>query len=139
MQPTAPTSDHPVLLFDGHCTLCSRSVQMVLRHDHRGQFRFASLQSEAGQHLLAQAQLPPDSLDTAVLVESGRISLRSDAGLRIAARLGGWWRLTQVFWLVPRGIRNAVYDWVARNRYRWFGREEQCWLPRPEWRERFLS
>ena len=128
----------PVLLFDGVCNLCNGSVQWVLRHDARAQFRFAALQSDTGQALLRRFGLDSAQLDTVVLVDGDRIFLRSDAPLEVARRLGGGWALLYIFKVLPRPLRNAVYDWVARHRYRWFGRQESCMLPRPEWKGRFV-
>ncbi len=128
----------PILLFDGVCNLCNASVQWVLRRDRHARFQFAALQSEVGQRLLRQHGLDPASLDSVVLVDGDRVYLRSAAALGVAVRLGGFWRLMGVFYLVPALLRDLIYNWIARNRYRWFGRQEQCWLPRQEWKERFL-
>ncbi|MBX2893353.1 MAG: thiol-disulfide oxidoreductase DCC family protein [Saprospiraceae bacterium] len=128
----------PILLFDGVCNLCNASVQWVLLRDHKAVFKFAALQSETGQALLRRFGLSDKNFDTVVLVDGERIFTRSDAPLEIVRRLGGVWALLFVFKIVPRPIRNAVYDWVARNRYRWFGRREECMLPRPEWKDRFV-
>lgn len=133
------TINRPVLLFDGVCNLCNAAVQWVLLRDRRAIFRFAALQSETGQRLLREANLPSGQLDTVVLADAdGRIFTRSDAALEIVRRLGGGWRLLYGFKIVPRFLRDAVYNWVARNRFRWFGRREECLLPRPEWRARFV-
>lgn len=128
----------PVLLFDGVCNLCNSSVQWVLLHDPKGIFRFAALQSETGQALLQKAGFPGDRIESVVLVDGDRFFMRSDAVLEAARRLGGPWRLLGLFRIVPRPLRDAVYNWIARNRYRWFGRQEQCMLPRPEWKGRFI-
>lgn len=128
----------PVLLFDGVCNLCNASVQWVLLRDTRAQFYFAALQSEAGQQLLEKHGLANESFDTVVLVTENQIYLRSDAPLEVLWRLGGFWRLGYFFKIVPRPVRDAVYNFVARNRYRWFGQRESCMLPRPEWKSRFL-
>lgn len=129
---------YPILLFDGVCNLCNASVQWVLRHDRQGVFRFAALQSKTGQQLLLRFGMRQNQLDTTVLVDGDRIFTHADAGLEIVRRLGGAWALLGIFRLVPRALRNSVYNWVARNRYRWFGRRESCLLPRPEWQERFV-
>ena len=134
-----PHSASPVLLFDGVCNLCNASVQWVIERDPEGFFRFASLQSDAGQAFLKKFNLPADELNTVVLVDGEKAYTRSDVPLRIFKKLGGWWSLLQVFFVVPRPIRNAVYDWIAKNRYRWFGKKEACWLPTPELKGRFLS
>lgn len=129
----------PILLFDGVCNLCNASVQWVLKRDRKGIFKFAALQSETGQALLQKFELSQENFDTVILVDGERIFTRSDAPLEIVRRLGGAWSLLAVFKIIPRSIRNAVYDWIARNRYRWFGKKEECMLPRPEWKERFLD
>lgn len=127
-----------VVLFDGVCNLCNASVAFILRRDRRAYFRFASLQSEAAKGLL-QGHSLETGLDSIVLVEDGQCFTKSTAALRIARRLGGLWPLLYAFIVLPRWIRNPIYDWVARNRYRWFGRRESCMLPSPEWKNRFLE
>lgn len=129
---------HPVLLFDGVCNLCNESVQWVIRHDPQAIFRFASLQSEAGQQLLRQHNLPTNELNTVVLIDAGRAYTRSDVPLHIFRKIGGAWPLLTALRIVPSSLRNAVYDWIARNRYRWFGKKEACWLPTPSLKSRFL-
>lgn len=129
----------PVLLFDGVCNLCNASVQWVLKRDRKGIFRFASLQSQTGQELLKAFGFSQENFDTVVLIDGEHIFTRADAPLEVVRRLGGAWSLLTVFKIIPRSVRNAVYDWVARNRYRWFGKKEACMLPRPEWKERFLD
>ena len=128
----------PVLLFDGVCNLCNASVQWVIVRDKKSVFHFAALQSEAGQDLLRKFGLDQAEFDSVVVIDGDRIYTRSDAALEVAGRLGGVWKLTRIFKIIPRSIRNAVYNWIARNRYRWFGKQEQCMLPRPECKERFL-
>ena len=129
---------YPVLLFDGVCNLCNASVQWVLDHDPKGIFYFAALQSPTGEALLQAHGLSSGQFDTVVLVDGDRLFTRSDAALEICRRLGGWWSLLSIFYVVPRALRNAIYNWIARNRYRWFGKREACMMPRPEWRHRFL-
>ena len=128
----------PVLLFDGVCNLCNASVQWVLKRDKEGKFRFAALQSETGRMLLARFGLATEKFDTVVLVAGDRIFTRSDAALELLRRLGRPWAWAYILRVIPRAWRNWAYDWVARHRYQWFGREESCWLPRPEWKGRFL-
>jgi predicted DCC family thiol-disulfide oxidoreductase YuxK len=137
----APSS--AVILFDGVCNLCHGFVQFIIRHDAAGRFRFAALQSPAGQALLAahgQAALAalPDP-DSVVLIENGCVYTHSAAVLRIARLLGGAWRLAAVGWILPQAWRDGLYRFVARHRYRWFGRQEACWLPTPALRARFLT
>ncbi|WP_027481891.1 thiol-disulfide oxidoreductase DCC family protein [Deinococcus pimensis] len=128
----------PVLLYDGVCNLCSASVQFILGRERDGRLRFASQQSEAGRALLARHHLPltPRAV---VLIEDGRAYAGSDAALRVARYLKSPWRLLWALRVVPRPLREAVYALVARSRYRLFGKREACWLPRPEWRARFLD
>ncbi|HYJ78724.1 MAG TPA: thiol-disulfide oxidoreductase DCC family protein [Longimicrobiaceae bacterium] len=129
----------PIVLYDGVCGLCNRLVQFVLRHDRHGRFRFAALQSEAGQALLREHGLPTDALDTFVLIEGGRAYRKSEAGLRVVRRLDAPW---PVFWpliVVPRPVGDLFYDLVVRNRYRMFGKLDACPIPSPEVRSRFLG
>jgi predicted DCC family thiol-disulfide oxidoreductase YuxK len=136
---TLPGGDGPVVLYDGTCGLCDRSVQLILRHDRRGRFRFAALQSDVGRALLERHGLPVDALDTVVLVEDGRAWTKSTAALRVARRMDAPWPAFGVFRLVPRPVRDFFYDRVAKSRYRIFGRVDACMLPPPEVRARFLS
>ncbi|HYH81787.1 MAG TPA: thiol-disulfide oxidoreductase DCC family protein [Longimicrobium sp.] len=129
----------PLVLYDGQCGLCNHSVQLIIRHDRRGRFRFAALQSDAGQALLARHGLAADVIDTVVLVDGGRAFTRSRAALRIAGGMDAPWPLLRAFAIVPRPLADVVYDFVARNRYRWFGRSDACMLPPPEVRARFLG
>lgn len=129
----------PLVLYDGQCGLCNRSVQTILKHDRRGRFRFAALQSDVGQALLARHGLAADVIDTVVLVDEGRAFTRSRAALRIAGGMDAPWPLLRALAIVPHRITDVAYDWVARNRYRWFGRTDACMLPPPEVRARFLG
>jgi predicted DCC family thiol-disulfide oxidoreductase YuxK len=129
----------PIILFDGHCNLCSGWVRFVLAREGRTSFRFASLQSAAGARLLAAHGLPAD-LQTVVLIEEGRAFDRSTAVARMLRRLRSPWpALGLLIRLLPRPLRDRAYGMVARNRYRWFGRQEACLLPTPAQRERFLG
>ena len=128
-----------VVLFDGVCNLCTGSVQFIIRRDPVGRFRFASLQSEVGTQLARHHGLSAEVLHSVVLIEDGHAYERSQAALRIARRLSGGWQLLWSLRVVPRPIRDAVYDVVARNRYRWFGRKDSCMIPTPELRARFLD
>jgi len=125
-----------VVLFDGVCNLCNASVLFVIDRDPGGRFAFAPLQSGVAARLLAHRGYGETSLGSVLLLEGGRVYERSTAALRVARRLGGWWPLLYAFIAVPRPIRDAVYDWIARNRYRWFGKEEACRIPTPELRSR---
>lgn len=131
-------SDPPILLFDGVCNLCNGVVQFIIKRDKKRIFRFASLQSDIGGELLVQYGLPIDKVDTIVLIENNQAYTRSTAALRVAPHLNGFWSWTKLLWLFPAFIRDWCYDFIARYRYRWFGKRERCLLPREEWRGRFL-
>ena len=130
---------NPILLFDGVCNLCNGVVQFVIRHDPAGRFRFAALQSEAGQALLKQFSLPTSQFDSFVYVKDGQFYTESTAALLVARDLGGAWSLLWGLIVVPRFLRDAVYRLVARNRYRVFGKQDACMIPTPELRARFLG
>ena len=132
-------ADGPIVLYDGVCGLCDRSVQLILRNDRRGRFRFAALQSDAGRALLEKFGLPPDALDSIVLVEGGRAWRKSRAALRIARRMDAPWPLLWPLIIIPGAVADVFYDLVAKNRYRMFGKLDACMLPPPEVRARFLS
>jgi len=131
--------DGMIVLFDEHCILCHGSVVFIIRRDPRRRFRFASLQSPAGRRMLAGAGGVETGRDTMILLEGGRMYDRSTAALRIARKLNRLWPLCYVFIAVPRPIRDALYQWIARRRYAWFGRVEQCLLPTPDIRDRFVA
>jgi predicted DCC family thiol-disulfide oxidoreductase YuxK len=131
--------DGPIVLFDGVCNLCSGFVQFVAPRDPAGRFRFASLQSDAGRELLAEHGLPTDDLESVVLVEGDDCYVKSDAVLRIADHLGGPYALLSPFRVVPRSVRDRVYDVVAANRYRWFGKKDRCEIPDGDVQGRLLE
>jgi predicted DCC family thiol-disulfide oxidoreductase YuxK len=129
-----------IILYDGVCNLCDAAVRFVLPRDRQGTFRFASLQGELAKPILTRHGISPaQALESIVLVEDGKLYLASEGILRIASHLDFPWNLARIFLFVPRPIRDGIYRWVARNRYRWFGKQETCLLPRPEWQARFLE
>lgn len=132
------SSGGAVILFDAVCPLCSANARFILRHDRRRRFRLASMQSEAGAALYRRFGIDPADPETLILVEGDRARRDSDAALAIWSELGWPWRAATVARIVPAPLRDAVYRWVARNRYRMFGRRETCWLPRPGEADRFL-
>jgi len=136
---------NPIVLYDGVCGLCNRSVQFLLKHDKEGRFRFASLQSDFAAKVLGRHGLDPKDLDTVHVVENydqpgERVLQRSDAILRAGRELGGFWGASSsVAKIVPRPLRDLIYRFVATNRYRVFGKYESCMLPDPNQRSRFLD
>lgn len=140
MSSTSETT--PVLLYDGVCGFCNRAVQTILKHDRRGEMRFAALQSEYGRAVLARHP-ELEGVDSVVLVERGpegeRVHVRSAASLRVAAYLGGWWKLFLAAHVIPTPVRDFLYNLVARYRYRFFGKFDSCLLPPPEVRARFMD
>jgi predicted DCC family thiol-disulfide oxidoreductase YuxK len=143
--PDDPTKDPaadapgPIVLYDGVCGLCDRSVQLILRNDRRGRFRFAALQSNAGRALLEKFHLSPESLDSVVLVDGDHAWRKSRAALRIARRMDAPWPLLWPLVIIPPPVANFFYDLLARNRYRIFGKLDACMIPPPEVRARFLA
>jgi predicted DCC family thiol-disulfide oxidoreductase YuxK len=135
--------ESPIILFDGVCNLCNASVQFVIERDPTAIFRFAALQSDFGQAILAKngvyTEGSPLALNSIVLVENGQLYDKSTAALRIAKRLSGGMKFMAIFLIVPKFIRDFVYKIIAKNRYRWFGKQEACWLPTKELKARFLD
>ena len=129
----------PVLLFDGVCNLCSNSVQFVLNRNGKENVNFASLQSKFGVQTLKKAKLPTNYTSSLVLLENDKVYVKSDAALKLVKHLNGLWKIGSVLLIIPKFIRNPVYDWIAKNRYRWFGKKEACWIPEPKWKKRFLD
>lgn len=128
-----------VLLIDGQCLLCNTITHFVIKRDKRGAFRFAMLQSSIGKQLLIEGKLPINDIDTFVLIQGDRCYTKSDAALRVFRKLDGWWRIWHVFIIIPLAWRNLIYDIIARNRYRLFGKADVCLLPTPELRARFMD
>jgi len=127
------------LFFDGVCNLCNRTVQLVLKHDKKRTFRFCTLQSEAGKAAILAAGARSGTPNSVILFANDRYYLKSAAALKTAQLLGGAWSLLYAFMIVPAFIRDRIYDIVARNRYKWFGKRESCMLPTPETAGRFIS
>lgn len=129
----------PFILFDGVCNFCDSSVNFIIKRDRNNRLLFAPLQSPAGRELAEQYGFKNDYLGSMVFVENGKAYTRSTAALHIATYLGGGWPLLKVLLLVPRFIRDAAYDLIARNRYRWFGKKESCMVPGPAIRAKFIA
>ncbi len=134
-------SRDPILLYDGVCGFCNKSVQRVLALDKKGTMKFAPLQSKYAEEVIARHNLK--NIDSVVYVDKSsateRVFIRSDAALQIASYLGGVWKLLLAFYMIPRPIRDFCYDLFAKHRYRFFGKYDSCMLPPPEIRSRFLD
>ena len=130
---------HQIILFDGVCNLCNGVVKFIIKRDAKDTFRFAALQSETGQKLLAIHQLDFKHIDSIVLIKNEEAFIKSTAALNIAKELSGIWKLAYYYIVIPKFIREAIYDVVARNRYSWFGKKDQCMIPTVELRKKFLD
>ena len=131
--------DNPVILFDGVCNLCNGAINFVLRHDKKGIFRFASIQSEAGQRILTANGIDPSELNSFFLVEKRKVYKKSAAALRVVNYFAWYWKELQILRIVPYFLRDAIYDFVAANRYKWFGKRNECMVPTPDLQRRFLE
>jgi predicted DCC family thiol-disulfide oxidoreductase YuxK len=127
---------NPIVLFDGVCNLCNGTVDFILNRDRKKQFRFVTLQSETGEAVKKKFSIP-DEIDSVILIHDGNVFYESDAALEIARLLSAPWKWAVIFKMLPVGWRNTVYRWIARNRYRWFGKKKACRIPTPEERKFF--
>jgi predicted DCC family thiol-disulfide oxidoreductase YuxK len=127
-----------IILFDGICNLCSSSVRFIIQRDPGREFKFASLQSEAGKQYIEQYNIV-ETIDSIVLIKDGKVYLESTAALKIASRLKWPWRIFGILLGIPKPVRDRLYKWIAKNRYKWFGRDESCMLPSKENRDRFIE
>ena len=128
-----------ILLFDGHCSLCNASVDFVLKRDSKKMLLLAAMQDPAGKRVLEYYHLPPNYLNTLVLVEHGKVYLGSTAALRVARHLGGGWPLFYSLIIIPKGIRDRIYQWISSHRYQWFGRKATCRIPNTTEQAQFLK
>lgn len=126
-----------IVLFDGECNFCDHSVQFIIKRDPNAHYKFASLQSDIGQRLVESYQVP-SNMDSLLLIDGDHCYHQSTAALHICKHLSGGWKFFYYLLIIPRPIRDKVYQWVAKNRYKWFGKKDQCMLPSPEIRKRFL-
>ena len=129
---------HSIILFDGVCNLCNGAVNFVIKRDPRNVFKFTPLQEKQGILLLKKHAVDSRKLDSIVLIENGNVYIKSSAALRIARKMSNLWPLFFVLLIIPSFIRDGVYDFIAKNRYKWFGKKEQCMIPTPGLREKFL-
>lgn len=133
-------SNKKIILFDGVCNLCNGTVQFIIKRDKKDLFRYAALQSDIGKQLVDERKIDTSKVDSIILVEPGMAYyVKSDAALQIFKSFGGFWPLVAVFQWIPSTIRNIVYDFIAKNRYKWFGKKEYCMVPTPELRAKFLG
>ena len=139
--PAVPSfrDDTPIIVFDGDCVLCSRFAQFVLRHDRKRAFRLLPAQTALGTALYRHYNLDPHEYETNILIEDGLAFFKSAGSIRIFERLGFPWSLASMFRVIPFALREQLYDRVARNRFRLFGRRDVCFLTQPGWEERFLK
>ncbi len=136
-----PASVKPslVVLFDGVCNLCNQSVLFIIQRDPSAKFKFATLQSEFAKQQLASRITEKEKMESVVLLRNGEVYRQSRAALEIARHLSGAWPLMYALIMVPPFLRNVVYNWIARNRYKWFGKKDACMIPTPELRARFIE
>tara|TARA_R110000851_G_scaffold86328_9_gene187493 strand:+ start:1692 stop:2102 length:411 start_codon:yes stop_codon:yes gene_type:complete len=131
--------NNKIILFDGVCNLCNSSVQYVIKRDKSNAYRFAALQSEIGKKLVEERGIDTSQIDSIILIEPGvAYYTKSTAALKIAQSFGGVWQLTSVFEWIPEKIRDWVYDYIAKNRYKWYGKKDACMIPTPELKSKFL-
>jgi predicted DCC family thiol-disulfide oxidoreductase YuxK len=132
------TRHERIIVFDGVCNWCNAWVSFMIDHDPHGKFKFGTLQSEPAQQILQDLQLSTENFETFLLLEQTRVFSKSTAALRIARHLSGFWPLFYLFIVVPRPLRDAIYNFVARHRYKWMGKAEACRVPTPNERARFV-
>ena len=131
-------NDHPIILFDGICNLCNGMVNFIIANDRKKVFRFAALQSPAGKKLIEESNPVNLESDSFILIDGQNIYQHSTAALKVYNKLEWYYKWTQIGWIFPRVFRDAVYKFIARNRYKWFGRKETCMVPGGDVRDRFL-
>lgn len=131
--------DKKIILFDGICNLCDNTVQFIIKHDKKDIFRFVPLQSDLGREIINYINLDTSKTDSIILYEPGKAYYyKAEAALKIANELGGIYAFLTVFSILPNYISNKVYDYVARNRYKWYGKKDECMIPTPEMKSKFL-
>jgi predicted DCC family thiol-disulfide oxidoreductase YuxK len=126
-----------IIFFDGHCNLCQKSVQVLIKMDKKNQFKFSSLQSAFGKRIIEKHDL--GHISSVVLSHNEAIYTKSDAILQILKLMGGWKSIFEYFRFIPKSFRDKIYDWIARNRYSWFGKSDECWILTPELKARFIE
>lgn len=132
------TKEHSIILFDGVCNLCNNSINFVIKRDKSNLFKFTALQEAPGIALLKQYGINTLDIDSIILIENGKAFTKSAAALRVAKGLSGGWPVLYGFIIIPKWIRNAVYDYIAKNRYKWYGKKDSCMIPTPDLKNKFL-
>lgn len=130
--------DKPVVVFDGHCVLCSRWANTIIKHDTQKRLRLLAAQSPLGEALYAHYGLKSGDYDTNLLIQDGRVRMKSDGSIAMCEIMGGWWKLFSLLRIIPRALRDIVYGMIARRRLKWFGKRDICFLPPPDAKDRFL-
>ena len=131
--------DKKIILFDGVCNLCDSTVQFIIKHDKKDIFRFVALQSDLGEEIVNHIGIDRTKTDSIILYEPGlAYYYKAEAAIKIAAQLGGLFPLMNIFLILPKSVSNSVYDYIARNRYKWYGKKEECMIPTPEMKAKFL-
>ncbi len=133
-----PATDKVIIFFDGDCNLCNSSVQFIIKHDKKDHFVFAVLQSDVARDILLQYPTKNTQKDSILLLQNQQVFSESTAALHIAKELSGFWKGLQIFWLLPKFLRDTLYRLLAKNRYRWFGKRETCMVPTDELQNKFL-
>ncbi len=128
----------PIILFDGVCNFCNGAVNFTIKRDKKAIIKFTPLQSETGRQLAAQFGMAAGDMRSFIFIENGMAYNRSTAALKVCRYLKGIWPLCYGFIIVPAFIRNGIYDWIAKNRYKWFGQKKECMIPTPDTKTRFL-
>ncbi|ALC82191.1 hypothetical protein AM592_11830 [Bacillus gobiensis] len=128
----------PIILFDGVCNLCNGAVQFIIKRDPQARISFASLQSSIGQKLLERHELPKSDFDTFIMIENGKIRTKSTAALKTLRYLNRAWKWAYLLIVIPKPFRDAIYSYIAKNRYKWFGKQEHCMIPTKDTKKRFL-
>jgi predicted DCC family thiol-disulfide oxidoreductase YuxK len=132
-------TDKKIVLFDGVCNLCSSTVQFIIKRDKKNQFLFASLQSVQASELLKKYSYDESELNSFVLIDDSKIYTHSSAVLRVLKHLSFIWSVCYIFIILPKFIRDGVYNYIAKHRYKWFGKKEECWVPTPDLQSKFLD
>ena len=129
-----------IILFDGVCNLCNGAVLKTIKYDKKNQFVFTALDSDTGKKILNHLKIDTTKVDSIILYEPNlAYYIKSSAALKVMNDFGGFWKLNNIFWIVPKPVRDMVYDFIAKNRYKWFGKKESCMIPTPELKAKFLD